>query len=180
MMEESTMRAFRRSFSALVATLVLVVPFSLAQADVEKGEDVEIPAPRSAPPPPAPPAEEPVAAVPPPFLELTSTSVAAGIGISWGEGTLTFEGTSHPFSVRGLSLLDVGASVTEGLGEVYNLENLADFEGNYVAVEAAGAAGIGSSATVMRNENGVEISLRSELRGVELALATQGLQIRFK
>jgi len=178
MMEEFTMHAFRRLFPALLAALVLFVPFSLAQADVEKGGEVEIPAPRSEPPPP--PAEEPVAAVPPPFLELTSTSVALGIGISWGEGTLSFEGTGHPFSVRGISLLDVGASVTEGLGEVYNLENLADFEGNYVAVEAAGAAGIGNSATVMRNQNGVEISLRSELQGVELALATQGFQIRFK
>jgi hypothetical protein len=179
MMEEFTMHAFRRLFPALVATLVLFVPFSLAQADVEKGGEVEVPAPREAPPPP-PPAEEPVSAAPPSWLELTSTSVALGSGISWGEGTLSFEGTSHPFSVRGLSLLDIGASVTEGLGEVYNLENLADFEGNYVAVEAAGAAGIGNSATVMRNENGVEISLRSELQGVELALATQGFQIRFK
>ena len=191
MMEEFTMHAFRRLFPALLAALVLFVPFSLAQADEEKGGEVDIPAPRATPPPPPPPAEEPVAAVPPPFLELTSTSVALGIGISWGEGTLSFEGTSHPFctrgtsisgpvSLRGISLLDVGAAVTEGLGEVYNLENLADFEGNYVAVEAAGAAGIGNSATVMRNQNGVEISLRSELQGVELALATQGFQIRFK
>jgi hypothetical protein len=153
MMEEFTMHAFRRLIPALLVALVLFVPFSMAQADVEKGGEVEVPAPRTEPPPPPP--EEPVAAVPPPFLELTSTSVAVGIGISWGEGTLSFEGTSHPFSVRGLSLLDIGASVTEGLGEVYNLENLADFEGTYVAVEAAGAAGIGNSATVMRNQNGV-------------------------
>jgi ABC-type amino acid transport substrate-binding protein len=175
MMEEITMQAFRRLLPALLAGLVLFVPLSLAQADVEKGEEVEIPAPRETPPP-----EKPVAAAPPPFMELTSTSLAVGIGISWGEGTLSFEGTSHPFSVRGISLLDVGASVTEGLGEIYNLENLADFEGNYVAVEAAGAVGIGNSATVMRNEHGVEISLRSELQGVELALATQGFRIRFK
>ena len=178
MMEEFTMHAFRRLIPALLVALVLFVPFSMAQADEEKGGEVDIPAPRATPPPPA--AEDPVSAVPPPFLELTSTSVALGIGISWGEGELSFEGTRHPFSVRGISLLDVGASVTEGLGEVYNLENLADFEGNYVAVEAAGAAGIGNSATVMRNQNGVEISLRSELQGVELALATQGFQIRFK
>ena len=154
------------------------MPFSTAQADGEKGGEVDIPAPRAAPPPP--PMEEPVAAAPPPFLELMSTSVAAGLGISWGKGTLTYEGADHAFSVRGVSLGDVGASLSEGLGEVYNLEDLADFEGTYVALEAAGAAGIGVSKTLMRNEHGVEISLRSELHGVELALATRGFSIRFK
>ena len=58
-----------------------------------------------------------MASAPPPFLELSSTSLAAGIGISWGEGTLTFEGEDHAFSVRSVSLLDVGASVSDGLGE---------------------------------------------------------------
>jgi len=169
------MYRFRRSIPALLVSFVLFAPFSPALADEEMGGDVVIPAPRPAPPP-----EEPVAAVPPPYLELTTTSVAAGIGISWGEGTLSYEGLDHAFSVRSMSLLDIGASVSEGLGEVYNLENLADFEGTYVAFEAAGAAGVGASATRMLNEHGVEISLRSELQGVELALATRGFAIRFK
>ena len=172
------MHRFTRLIPALLATLVLIVPFSMAQADEEKGGELDIPAPRAAPPPRR--VEEPVAAAPPPFLELMSTSVAAGLGISWGKGTLTYEGTDHAFSVRGLSLGDIGASVSDGLGEVYNLEDLADFEGTYIALEAAGAAGIGASTTLMRNEHGVEISLRSELQGVELALATRGFSIRFK
>jgi len=43
-----------------------------------------------------------------------------------------------------------------------------------------GAAGIGAATTRMRNEHGVEIALRSEVRGVELALATQGFSIRLQ
>ena len=34
-----------------------------------------------------------------------------------------------------------------------------------------------ASAVTMRNENGVVITLSSELQGVQLALATQGLRI---
>jgi hypothetical protein len=158
--------------------LSLVLPLSAAQADEEKGGDVDIPAPREATPTPVPaptptptPVQEPVAAAPP---------IAAGIGVSWGEGVLAYEGVDHTFSVRGLSLLDVGASVAEGLGEVYNLESLEHFEGTYVAVEAVGAAGVGASAARMRNEHGVEISLRSDLVGVELALAPQSFSIRLK
>jgi hypothetical protein len=165
--------------------LSLVLPLSAAQADEEKGGDVDIPAPREATPAPAPaptptPVQEPVAAAPPAWIQLESTSIAAGIGVSWGEGVLAYEGVDHTFSVRGLSLLDVGASVAEGLGEVYNLESLEHFEGTYVAVEATGAAGVGLSAARMRNEHGVEISLRSDLVGVELALAPQSFSIRFK
>lgn len=154
---------------------LVMLPFSTAQADEERGGDVVIPPPRTSTPAPAP-----VAAAPPAFVELETTSMAAGIGISWGEGVLSYEGIQHGFSVRGISLLDVGASVAEGLGEVYNLENLADFEGTYVAIEAAGAAGIGGSAAIMRNEHGVEIELRSELRGLELALAPQSFSIAFE
>ena len=177
------MHGIARSALAFLAALVLILPMSVAHADEADGGDVVIPAPRKvAPPPPAPApmAEEPVGAFPPAFVSMASTSVALGVGVSWGEGNLSFEGMNHAFSVRGLKLLDVGVSVTEGFGDVTNLEKLSDFEGTYVAVEAAGAAGVGRSASSMRNEHGVEISLRSELKGVELALATKGISIRFK
>ena len=110
-------------------------------------------------------------------MRLETTSIAAGIGVSWGDGTLTFQGRDYDFELKGISLIDLGASSSVSVGDVQNLENLADFEGTYVAVEAAGAAGSGASAVTMRNENGVVITLNSELQGVQLALATQGLRI---
>lgn len=169
-----------RSIPAFLAASALILPFSAAQADEEKGGDVDIPPPRQAAPPPTPTPQEPVSAPPPPFVELRSKSVAAGIGISWGDGILSYEGVDHAFSVRGVSLLDIGASVADGIGEVYNLQSLDQFEGTYVAVEAAGAAVVGGSAARMRNEHGVEISMKSDLQGLELALATRSFSIRFK
>jgi hypothetical protein len=171
----------RLSTQIIVAALaaLLFIP-ALASAD-EAGpaDDVVVPAPRSQPVPAqrSQPAPKPVTAAPPSFVRLKTTSIAAGIGISWGDGSLTFEGRNYDFELKGVSLIDLGASSSVSVGDVHNLENLADFEGTYVAVGAAGAAGAGASAVTMRNENGVVITLNSELQGVQLALATQGLRI---
>jgi len=40
-------------------------------------------------------------------VEFSGGSIAAGIGFSWGSGTLTYKGTKYPITVSGLS---VGAS----------------------------------------------------------------------
>jgi hypothetical protein len=108
---------------------------------------------------------------------MASTSLAAGIGLSWGEGVLTFEGQRHAFSVKGLSLGDVGFAKLISEGAVSNLENIADFEGTYAAVEAGAAAGLGGSVIRMRNANGVVITLTSDVEGLALALGPEGLRI---
>ena len=100
-----------------------------------------------------------------------------GIGLQWGEGTLQFEGRNHGFSVKGLSVGDVGAARSLALGEVHNLHDLDDFEGNYVAVEAGAAAGSGKSALAMRNAKGVVITVTSDEEGGRLQLGPQGLRI---
>ena len=43
-------------------------------------------------------------------ISLSADSVAAGIGISWGSGTLTYKGKTYPISVDGLSIGDAGIS----------------------------------------------------------------------
>ena len=62
-----------------------------------------------------------------------SRSVAIGIGVSWGDGKLTFQGKDHVFNVNGLSVIDLGVSKVTANGEVFNLKKLSDFNGNYVA-----------------------------------------------
>jgi len=59
-------------------------------------------------------------------VKLTSKSIAVGIGVTWGDGTLTFGGKSYPFSVEGLGLLDLGVSDVTTSGEVFNLKNVVD------------------------------------------------------
>jgi hypothetical protein len=124
--------------------------------------------------------EEPVSAPPPPFVELQSTAIAAGIGARFGDGTLLVGGQEHPFKVTGMSLGDLGVSRIDGSGDVENLGAVSDFEGHYVAVEAGAAAGLGASVLKMRNEKGVEITLKSSVKGVQLTLGAQGLDIELQ
>src|SRR5262250_1982761 len=69
-------------------------------------------------------------------VSIESTSIAAGIGVSWGDGILSFQGKEIHFSVGGLSLVDFGISKASAVGEVYNLTDLSKFPGNYLAGEA--------------------------------------------
>ena len=63
-------------------------------------------------------------------VTLESTSIAAGIGVSWGDGKLTFKGKTYPFSIDGLSLVDWGISKAQANGDVYNLTDPAKLGGN--------------------------------------------------
>ena len=146
----------------IAAGLLLSAPI---QADETPGGDMRVRTDAS------------VTAAPPAFVKLDSTSLAAGIGISWGKGTLVMDGERHGFSVSGVSLGDVGISTMNATGAVENLENLADFAGNYLAVEAGATLGIGASTIRLRNDKGVVLALTSKRQGVQLTLAAEGVRI---
>ena len=109
-----------------------------------------------------------------------STSVAIGIGVSWGDGKLTFQGKDHIFNVKGLSVVDLGVSKVTANGEVFNLKKLSDFNGNFVAGEAGATVGGGAGAVIMKNQNGVVMKLTSTSQGVQLTLAGAGVDIKLK
>jgi hypothetical protein len=113
-------------------------------------------------------------------VSIESTSIAAGIGVSWGDGKLSFKGKTFPFSVDGLSLVDFGISKASAVGDVYNLTDVSKFAGNYVAAEAGFALAGGMGGMVLRNQNGVVIHLRSVSQGAKLQLGTSGLKIAMK
>ncbi len=46
-------------------------------------------------------------------LRLSGGSVAAGVGVSWASGTLTYKGKDYPVNVKGLSVGDVGVTRNE-------------------------------------------------------------------
>src|SRR5215510_16159546 len=77
-----------------------------------------------------------VADTPSGTVSLQSTSVAAGVGVQWGDGILTYNGKKYPFSVQGLEVVGVGYSAVTAEGTVYNLTQLADFAGVYASGEA--------------------------------------------
>jgi hypothetical protein len=113
-------------------------------------------------------------------LRLESRGVAAGIGVSWGRGVLTVDGVDHPFSVSGLSVVDLGISRVTASGEVFGLRKLEDFDGTYQGVALGIAVGGGSEVVAMRNEKGVFIRMRAGQQGVRLSLATKGTTLRLE
>ena len=111
-------------------------------------------------------------------LQLSQGSVAAGIGFSWGGGTLTYRGKQYPVSVDGLSVGSVGISRANASGSVYNLKKLEDFNGTYTAVGAGAAVGGGGSVATMQNQNGVRINLRATTQGVKFTLGAAGVSLQ--
>src|SRR5215471_54147 len=105
-------------------------------------------------------------------VSVESRSIAAGIGVSWGDGKLNFQGKEYPFSIDGLTLVDFGISKASATGEVYDLTDLSKFEGTYVAAEAGFTLAGGMGGMVLRNQNGVVMHVHSTTQGAKLQLGT--------
>jgi len=113
-------------------------------------------------------------------VSIQTTSVAAGVGVQWGDGTLTYKGKKYPFSLQGLDIVGLGYAQVTAKGTVANLTKLADFEGVYAAAEAAAAAGSGPATITMKNPNGVTVMLHAVQKGAQLKLAAGGVNIDLK
>ena len=113
-------------------------------------------------------------------VELSGGAVAAGIGYTWGGGTLTFKNHKHNFGISGLSIVDVGASSYSASGNVYHLNKLSDFDGNYVALSAGAAIAGGANAVYLQNQNGVVIKVSATEIGLRFNLAASGVNVTLK
>ena len=119
-------------------------------------------------------------ATPDATIKLSAGSVAAGVGVSWGSGTLSYQGKSYPISVSGLDVGSVGASKITASGSVYHLKSLDDFDGNYTAAAAGATVGGGGGVLAMQNQNGVVVKLAATSRGVKLTLGASGVKMEVK
>lgn len=113
-------------------------------------------------------------------VKISSQSIAIGVGVNWGDGTLLYHGKTYKFSVNGLSIVDLGISSVSSSGEVFNLNKISDFSGNYSATEAGIAVGGGPNDVTMKNQNGVVIRLHGTQQGVKFTLAAQGVTLELK
>jgi hypothetical protein len=113
-------------------------------------------------------------------LKLSGGSVAAGVGFSWGSGTLTYQGKEYKVTVKGLSVGGVGISSVEASGNVYNLRSSHDFDGNYTLLSSGVTAGAGAGLIAMSNPNGVTIELVSRTQGIQLSLASGGVAMEIE
>ena len=113
-------------------------------------------------------------------LKLSGGSVAVGLGVSWGSGTLTYQGKDYPISVTGISVGALGATKLEAEGRVYNLKKLEDFDGNYAAAGAEATVAEGASVVTMRNAKGVKVNLGATTEGVKVTLGAGGVDMKIK
>lgn len=113
-------------------------------------------------------------------VTIESKSVALGIGVSWGDGKLRYKGKTYSFSVKGLSIVDLGVSKVSAKGKVFHLDKAEDFSGNYAAAQAGAAVGGGMSAVALKNQNGVVMELTSTQTGVKFTLAGEGIEVKLK
>jgi hypothetical protein len=109
-------------------------------------------------------------------IELSGGSVAAGIGFSWGSGTLVFQGKRYPLKVSGLSLASVGVTDYTAAGQVTGLRTAQDINGVYTSVAAGATLGGGGNIAAMKNQNGVVIQMTSTTAGLSLTLAAEGVK----
>lgn len=113
-------------------------------------------------------------------VALSGGAVAAGIGYFWGHGDVVYQGERHRVRVSGLSLVDVGAAGVTTTGVVYNLRNLQDLDGTYIAASAGLTLAGGGSADYLKNEHGVVIKLLSTSRGLRFNLAADGVRVKLQ
>ncbi|WP_429925709.1 hypothetical protein ACQY1H_23745 (plasmid) [Agrobacterium vitis] len=113
-------------------------------------------------------------------MTFSGGSVAAGVGYTWGNGTLNFEGKSYPFTVSGLTFIDVGAERIDGAGTVYNLKKVEDAAGTYVAAGAGATLAGGGSVVALENQNGVIVHFHSTTAGLKLNLSAGGIVVKLK
>jgi hypothetical protein len=126
----------------------------------------------------APPVAE--GAIPSGYMWLSGGTVAAGIGYSWGHGTLynSKDQKQYKFKISGVSFADVGAAGLNAEGEVYNLASPADLGGNYTAFTAGVTIVEGGSLAYLKNDkNGVVIKLHSQTGGLRFNLSANGMHI---
>ena len=60
---------------------------------------------------------------------------------------------------------------------MFDLKKVEDFSGNYTAAGAGATVGGGAGATIMKNQNGVVIELKSTTQGAGLKLAASGIRL---
>ncbi|MBB3174314.1 hypothetical protein FHR90_002155 [Endobacter medicaginis] len=113
-------------------------------------------------------------------VTIDAKSANAGVGFSWGDGTLTYKGVAYPFSVKGVDVVAVGYSEVIGHGKVFHLKDLADFDGTYVAGTGEATLGNGVSGQWLTNEKGVEIHIDGVTKGAQLKAAAGGIRLELK
>jgi len=111
------------------------------------------------------------------FEEWQFMAMLAG---DWGHGTLGYNGKTYKFKATGLGAGGYGVQKISATGEVYRLNDIADFPGGYSEVRGGITLGKGVGGLYIRNDKGVIIKLKTHAEGVALSIGVEGLTIQME
>ncbi len=102
-------------------------------------------------------------------------SVGFMIGLRWGNGVLTLSnGEQRKFSILGGKVLETGVAKNVFTGEVYNLKNVADFEGTYFGASKKISIIKSRGEAIANNSSCVVVKIRSVGYGLQQSAPAPG------
>ena len=115
-------------------------------------------------------------------VEIDQVQVAFILSGNLGGGTLHFKGKSYRFQIGGLGVGGIGASSIEATGEVYDLNDVADFAGAYGQARSGAVVGdtIMEGHLWLESPDGVVMSLAAKREGVMLSLGADAIVIKME
>jgi hypothetical protein len=110
---------------------------------------------------------------------LAKAGLVGGTGVGWG--VLTYRGRDYRLRVVAFSLgLTAGASITNFVGDVSNMEDILDFPGTYSATGTGGALIGGVGSVQLKNDKSVIIAVRGVRAGLEIAANVSRVTLAFR
>jgi LysM repeat protein len=118
--------------------------------------------------------------VPSGTIKIDETQLGFIIGGDIGKGILTYQGVDYSFKTGGIKVGGVGIAKISAVGEVYDLFDLSQFPGTYVAGDYGISLGGGVGGMVLKNQNNVYVRLKSTMEGVDLNVGVEGLNVKLE
>jgi len=137
----------RRTIMALVAATLLCAPLTVA-ADEPSGT-----------------------------LQFDGLSAGFLVGFSGAGGVLTYQGYRYHFSDAGMNIADMGIQWGSTSADVYGLNKVEDFSGNYIGLDAGLAVAAGGAAAIAQNQQGVSVHFLTTSWGIRAALGAGALNM---
>lgn len=111
-------------------------------------------------------------------VDLKVFSLALGQAANASSGVLIYQGKEYPFTVTGIGLNknQIGASHLVAHGEIFNLQDVSQFTGNFFKISSSGAMENGEST--LRNQNKVWMRLKGWATG-PVVVAPEGAAVKF-
>jgi hypothetical protein len=122
-------------------------------------------------------AEEMSKAKPTATFEVAAEQYSLIVGGSSGKGMLHYQGKSYPFTMKGGTAGSVGVTKVNAVGDVYFLNNIDDFAGDYSAVTAGATLVGGAAGGQYENGKGVILSVRAKTKGASLSVGLSTVRI---